>query len=79
MNEWLRKNIDECYDGGEWEDVTGILGKKDEPFQILKFEQDVEYEHKMYRCLIIEKWVYDADDLSAVNYSETIYEDAWEI
>jgi len=79
MDEGLRRNIDECYDGSAWESVTGILWKEEEPFQICKFERDVEFEHKMYRCLIIEKIVFDSDDISAVNYSETIYEDAWEI
>lgn len=80
IDEGLRRNIDECYDGSAWEAVTGILGLKGRtPFRIWKFEKDVEYEHKMYRCLIIEKCVYDADDISAVDYAETIYEDAWEI
>lgn len=79
MDERLRRNIDECYDGSAWEAVTGILWKKGTPFQIWKFEHDVEFEHKTYRCLIIEKWVYDARDISAIDYAKTINEDAWEV
>lgn len=79
MDEGLRRNIDECDGIFGWEAVTGLLLKGETPFKIWKFDKDVEYEHKMYRCLIIEKDVYNADDIDAVDYSETIYEDAWEI
>lgn len=79
MDERLRRNIDECYDGSAWEAVTGILRKGKAPFQIWKFEHDVWFEHKTYRCLIIENWVYDVRDISAIDYAKTIYEEAWEI
>lgn len=79
MDERLRRTIDECYDGSAFVAVTGVMWKDGTPFQIFKFEEDVECEQKLFRCLIITKWVYDAADLSAVDYTEDVFTDAWEI
>lgn len=78
MDSALRQHIAEVFGGdGSWEAVTAIMWKDDVPFQIWKFEQDVEYQGKWYRCLIISKDVFDPDDLEAVDYTEDIYSDAW--
>ena len=46
--------------------------------QLFMFEQDVEFDHKMYRCVIIEKRVFDghSDD---VDYAEDVYFESWEL
>lgn len=75
MPEDLRLNIAATTDG--WEPVTGVLWTDGTPWQVLKFERDVEHEEALWRCVILERVVYDPDDLSAVDYAEAILADAW--
>ena len=58
MDELLRRDIAEHYDCGCWENVTGIIWENGTPWQLIKFERDVEYYGAMWRCLIITKLVY---------------------
>lgn len=75
----LRDHIGEIYDGGCYEPITGMLWKRGQPFQLFKFERDVEFESKIYRCLLIVKNVYDSNDLTAVEYSEDISFEFWSL
>lgn len=77
MDERLRNHIGEIYDGGAWEAVTGVLWKYNIPFQLWKFEQDVEFEGKLWRCLIIQDCTYDTDDLTAVDCARDVFAEAW--
>lgn len=79
MNKELRKKIDENYDGGFWEKVTGILHNNDTPFCIYKFEHDVEFENETYRCIIIEKQIYDPEDPQIIDSVETLLEESWKL
>lgn len=79
MDERLREHIGATIEGGAWEPITGILWENETPWQLFKFEQDVEFEREIYRCVIIEKWVYDPDDLTAVDYAEDVFAKAWMI
>ena len=75
----LRNHIGEIYDGGCYEPITGILWKNGEPFQLFKFERDVEFEDEIYRCLLITKSVYDESDLTAVLTADDVFFEAWKI
>ena len=77
MNNELRNHISEVYDGGSWEAITGILWKDGEPWQLFKFEQDVDFEGEFYRCCIISKSVYDPDDVESVDYTEDVFCESW--
>lgn len=79
MNERLRENIGETIDGSAWESVTGIYWENGTPWKLNKFEGDVSFEGSLYRCVILEKIVFDPDDLTAVDYAEDIYAAAWKI
>ena len=75
----LRLHVGEIYDGAAWEAVTGVLWNNGVPFQLFKFEQDVDYDGARWRCVIIQKCVYDRDDVSAVDYAEDVFAEAWTI
>lgn len=79
MNERLRQNIGEIYDAGAWEPVTGIVWQGDDPWQLMSFEQDVEFEGKTWRCVIVQCIHFDADDLDAVDYAEDVFSAAFVI
>lgn len=79
MDSDLRQQIAETYDGGAWQSVTGILWQDGQPWQIRKFEEVVEYEGCLWRCIILTKNVLDADDIGAVDYCEDILSEAWEL
>lgn len=79
MNKELLTHIEEVYDGGAWEAITGLLWEDGQPWQLFKFEQDVDYNRQLWRCLIIRRCVFDPDDVSAVDYTEDIFVRAWEI
>lgn len=79
MDEQLRQDIMQNYGSECWEPITGRLyPAADESFQLFKFERDVEHDGKTYRCIIIEKCVYDghSDD---VDYTEYVFNEAWEL
>ena len=71
----IRDIISETYDSTAYEAVTGILWQDGTPWQLFKFERDVEG----YRVVLIEKVVYDVDDTEAVDYSEDVLFEAWRI
>ena len=78
MNDSLRTHIGETIDGGAWEAVTGVYWEDEStPWQITKFENDVSFEGCLYRCVILEKVVYDPEDITAVDYAEDILAQAW--
>ena len=79
MSEELIQNIIETIDGSAWEAITGLLWENGTPWQLYKFEGDVSFEGSIYRCVIVEKIIFDSDDVSAVDYAEDIYAAAWEI
>lgn len=79
MDKELRKKIDENYDGRFWEKVTGILHNNDTPFCIYKFEQDVEFENEIYRCIIIEKQIYNPEEPQIIDSVETLLEESWKL
>lgn len=79
MNEGLRNRIGKIYDGSAWEPVTGILWKYNIPFQLFKFERDVVFDGKLWRCIIIQDVSYDPDDTSAVDCARDVFAEAWEL
>ena len=79
MDELLRRDIAEHYDCSCWENVTGIIWENGTPWQLIKFERDVEYYGTMWRCLIITKLVYDPDDIPGVDDSEDVFSSAFEL
>ena len=79
MNEDLRTYISEHYDGGAWDAITPIYWKNGQPWQLWKFEHDVDFDGYRWRCVIIRRDEIDPEDISAVNYSEDVFADAWEI
>ena len=79
MNEKLRTYINEHYDGSAWEPVTGVYWEGGQPWQLWKFELDVEFEGKRWRCVIVRRDEIAPDDASAVEYSEDVFGHAWEI
>ena len=78
MYRTLRQTIGETYGSESWEPLTGKLYPAEDGMQLFMFEQDVEFDHKMYRCIIIEKRVFDghSDD---VDYAEDVYFESWEL
>lgn len=79
MSEELRNHIGEIYDGGAWEKVTGTFWKNGDPWDIWKFEHDVEFGGRKWRCIILQRVVYDPDDVDAVAYADDILAEAWEL
>ena len=79
MSEELRQNISETVDGSAWEAITGILWENGTPWQLAKFEGDVSFKGSIYRCVIVEKIIFDPGDVSAVDYAEDIFTAAWQI
>jgi hypothetical protein len=71
--------ISETYDSTAYEAITGILWQDGTPWQLVKFERDIELDGEWYRVVLIEKITYDSDDLEAVDYSEDILFEAWRI
>lgn len=79
MDEYLRQSIAEHYDSGCWDAITGIILENGTPWQLTKFEEDVEYHGSVWRCLIITKNVYFPDDFQEVVYVEDIFSSAFEL
>ena len=79
MDELLRRDISEHYDGGCWENVTGIIWENGTPWQLIKFERDVEYFGTMWQCIIVTRVVYDTIDLTAVVEAEDVFSSAFEL
>lgn len=78
MDSMIRRNIDETCGAEQWKPVTTKLFPVDgQPFQIFSFENDVECNGQYYRCVIIERYVYDAERPEEIDYGETLYEEAW--
>ncbi len=77
MDERLRRDIAENYSG--WERITGTFWQDGTPWELWKFEHDVEHDGKWWRCVIIEKATLDKDDWSALDYAEDIFAEAWEL
>lgn len=46
-----------------------------QPWELILIDEDTEYEGHMYRVVAIEKWVYDADDTEAIDYTEEVFVD----
>lgn len=79
MSEELRQNIGETVDCSAWEAITGIYLENGTPWQLSKFEGYASYEGIIYRCVIVEKIIFDPDDVSTVDYAEDIFTAAWQI
>lgn len=77
MDERLRSHIGNVYDGGCWECVTGTHWQDGTPWDIWMFERDVEFDGETWRCVIIERYEYSPQDLTAVENVEEIYSAAW--
>lgn len=78
MDSELRAHIAETCIGG-WSPVTGMYWEESSPWQLFSFEQDVEFEGRDFRCVIIQKVAYDPDDLTAVDVAFDVFSEAWEI
>lgn len=79
MQEDLRRHIGEIYDGGCWQQLTGRYHEGETPWELWLFERDVEYIGSTWRCVIVEKTVFDPDDPEAVDYAEDVFAEAWEL
>lgn len=80
MPDDLRRHIGEIYDGSAWEQIGARYFPTDgDPFEVYSFERDVEFEGALWRCVIITKWVLDADDPEEIDYTEDVIADAWKI
>ena len=79
MSNELRDHIAEVYDGGCWDNVTQIMWRNGQPFQLRKFVRDVEFDGANWRCIIVERVVYDDRDITAVDYAEDIFAEAWKL
>ena len=79
MDDDLRQNISETVDGSAWEAITGVYWENGMPWQLAKFEGDVSFEGSIYRCVIVEKIIFEPGDMSAVDYAEDIFTAAWKI
>lgn len=80
MDSDLRAHIGSIYGVEAWERLTVILWNNGTGYDLWKFEQDVEYSRKNYRCIIIQRNWYDAEiSMTDIDTSEDIFSDAWEI
>lgn len=79
MNEDLRMYIAEHYDGGAWDAITPIYWENGEPWQLWKFENDVDFDGRRWRCVIIRHDEIASEDISAVECSEDVFARAWEL
>lgn len=76
MSNELYQHIAEIY--GTCDDpITGIILEEDTPWQLWKFERDVEFQGKIWRCVIIEKVVYDPDDPTAADFTDVVFSNAF--
>ena len=79
MSKELRQHIAEVYDGGCWDNVTQIMWRNGQPFQLRKFIRDVDFDGAYWRCIIVEREVIDANDITAIDYAEDIFAEAWKL
>ena len=79
MKDLLRDNIAETTDGGAWTAITPIYWQDGTPWQLSKLERDIDFMDTTYRCVIVQKFEYYDDDLTAIETSKDIFFDAWEI
>lgn len=79
MNKDLINRIEEIYDGGAWEAVTGVVWQGARAWQLFKFEQDVEFEGALWRCVLLAKDELCPEDVEAVERREYILTEAWQI
>ena len=79
MDRDLRQHISETIDGGAWEAVTSVLWQDGTPWQLWKLERDIEFDGGLWRCVIVEKTIYDPDDTEAVDYTVDVISEAWKI
>ena len=77
MSEELRNHIAEIFDGAAWEPVTGRLVQNGTPWELWKFEHDVDFDEQCWRCVIIQKVMFDPCDTDAVDYAEDVFSAAW--
>lgn len=75
--EGIKTRIGEA--GYQAESATGIRHSDTESFQIMIYDIDVEFEKKTYRVVAVQKWVYDSEDLEAVDHVDELSFDAWEL
>ena len=63
---------------GSWDPVTDVYWQTDSLWQIYKLEQDVEFEGRVYHCVILSKLVSNLFDPGLILYAEDIFSEAWE-
>lgn len=79
MDSRLRAHIDETIGGCAWTPITNVIWEDGKtPWLLSLFDENVDFEGRLYRCIILKKIVYDPDDLTAVDYAEDILAQAWE-
>lgn len=79
MNEDILQDIMQNYDNSAWKAITGPrYPYSDEGFQLFLFDNDVEHGGKTYRCVIVQKVVYDGNTMS-VDRAENIFCEIWEL
>ena len=79
MDEQIRTDIAENYGAECWQSITGKLyPATDESFRLFKFDRDVEHNGKTYRCVIVQKVVYDGHT-EDIDYAEDLFAEAWQI
>lgn len=61
------------------EPATGIRWSDEGGVQIMVFDDDVEFEGKTWRCIIVERWIWSNRHSEAIDSTEDIYTDAWPI
>lgn len=79
MPDDLRRHIAETYDAAAWEPITGTIWEHGTPWSLSLFEQDIEYDGHTWRCHIVQRTVFDADDPAAVDFAEDILSNAFQI
>lgn len=79
MDERLRQNIGEVCGCEHYEAITGIMWQNGTPWQLFSFDNDIDFEGERWRVVMVQKWVYDPDDVTAVDYTEDIFSEAWQL
>lgn len=77
MPEDLRRHIAETYDAAAWEPITGTIWEHGIPWSLSLFNRDVDHGGRMWRCHIIQRIVFDADEPDTVDFAEDILSNAF--
>lgn len=79
MSSEMKLAIGETCGAEYWEPISSKMWEVNTPWQLMYFEHDFEYEKQLWRVVVIEKYVYDADDPEAIDRTEEVFSSAWVI